>query len=99
MPWRAKRIWESSAIPKLKIGGIPVMTIIAVGYLIFMAWNLYLWIYDPSNTYGIGYKNTSSVIFMGILYGAAIVIWVVAWAVRKSQGMELEAVAKEIPVE
>ena len=36
---------------------------------------------------------------MGILYVAAIVVWVVAWAVRKSQGMALESVAKEIPVE
>ena len=38
-------------------------------------------------------------VFMGILYVAAIIIWIIAWAVRKRQGMELEAVAKEIPVE
>ena len=38
-------------------------------------------------------------IFMGILYVAAIVIWIIAWAVRKRRGMALEAVAEEIPVE
>ena len=68
-------------------------------YSAFMVFNLYLWIYDTTNTYGIGYKNKNSMIFMGILYVAAIVVWVVAWAVRKRQGMALEAVAKEIPVE
>ena len=99
MPWRTKSIWENSALPKLKVLGVPVMTIVAAAYAAFMVFMLYLWIYDPTNTYGVGYKNTKSMWFMGILYLAAIVIWVVAWAVRKRQGMALEAVAKEIPVE
>ena len=99
MPWRTKSIWENSALPKLKIIGIPVMSIVAAAYSAFMIFMLYKWIYDPTNIYGIGYKNKNSMIFMGILYAAAIVIWIVAWAVRKRQGMALEAVAKEIPVE
>jgi amino acid transporter len=99
MPWRVKSIWDNSALPKGKILGVPWMVIVAAGYSAFLVFNLYLWIYDPTNTYGVGYKNGSSMIFMGILYIAAIVTWVVAWAVRKRQGMELEAVAKEIPVE
>jgi basic amino acid/polyamine antiporter, APA family len=99
MPWRTKAIWAASALPKAKIFGIPWMTIAAAGYAAFMIFNLWLWLYDPTNTYGIGYKNGKSMIFMGVLYLVAIVIWVVAWAVRKRQGMALEAVAKEIPVE
>ena len=99
MPWRVKSIWDSSALPKAKIFGIPWMSIVAAAYSAFMIFMLYKWIYDPTNVYGIGYKNKNSMIFMGVLYAAAIVIWIVAWAVRKRQGMALEAVAKEIPVE
>ena len=33
-------------------------------------------------------------IFMGILYVAAIVIWIIASAIRKRQRMALEAVVK-----
>jgi len=99
MPWRTKNIWNNSALPKAKILGIPWMAIIAALYSAFMVFNIWLWFYDPTNTYGVGYKNKNSMIFMGILYLSAIVVWVVAWAVRKRQGMELEAVAKEIPVE
>ena len=99
MPWRVKSIWDASALPKAKIFGIPWMAIVAALYSLFMLFNLYLWFYDPTNVYGVGYKNKNSMIFMGILYVAAIVIWIVAWAVRKRQGMALEAVAKEIPVE
>jgi APA family basic amino acid/polyamine antiporter len=99
MPWRTKQIWDNSALPKAKIFGVPWLAIVAALYSAFMVFNLYLWIYDPSNTYGIGYKNSKSMWFMGALYVAAIVIWVVAWAVRKRQGMALESVAKEIPAE
>ena len=94
MPWRAKAIWQNSALPKG-----PLLPIIGIIYVIFMGFNLWLWFYDKANVYGVGYKNKNSMIFMAILYAAAIVIWIAAWAVRKRQGMALEAVAKEIPVE
>ena len=94
MPFRAKAIWENSALPKG-----PLLPIVGIVYAVFMGFNLWLWFYDKANVYGVGYKNKNSMIFMAILYAAAIVIWIIAWATRKRQGMELEAVAKEIPVE
>ena len=99
MPWRLKATWESSALPKAKIFGIPWMAVIAALYSAFLTFNIVLWLDDKTNTYGVGYKNGSSMIFMGILYVAAIAIWVIASIVRKRQGMALESVAKEIPVE
>jgi hypothetical protein len=36
---------------------------------------------------------------MGIMYGAALIIYVVAKIVRKRQGIDLGAVYREIPVE
>jgi len=95
MPWRGKAIWDSSPLPKGKILGIPWMSIVAAIYSAFLVFNITLFIKD--SIYGV--NNKESGIFMGVLYIAAAVIWVVAWAVRKSQGMALEAVAKEIPVE
>ena len=95
MPWRAKSIWQSSSLPKSGIAGIPWMSIIAACYCAFLVFNLVLFLKDA--IYGV--NNTKSMIFMGILYLLGIVIWVVAWITRKRQGMALETVAKEIPVE
>ena len=95
MPWRAKSIWDSSALPKGKIAGIPWMTIVAFIYSAFLVFNLVLWFKDK--TYGI--NDWKSMVFMGALYVLAAVIWAVAAIVRRGQGMPLEAVAKEIPVE
>ena len=94
MPIRAKAIWQNSALPKG-----PILPIVGIIYVLFMGGMLIAWFYDKLNVYGVGYKNKNSMIFMAILYVAAIVIWVIAYFVRKRQGMELEAVAKEIPVE
>ncbi len=95
MRWRARGIWENSALPKSGIAGLPWMSIIAAVYSAFLVFNLYLFIKDA--IYGV--NNSKSAIFMGILYVGALVIWVIAWSVRKRQGMALESVAKEIPVE
>jgi len=95
MKWRARSIWDSSSLPKGGIGGIPWMAVIAAIYSAFLVFNIYLYAKDA--IYGV--NNTNSAIFMGVLYIAAIVIWVIAYFTRKSQGMALEAVAKEIPVE
>jgi len=95
MPWRAKSIWQSSSLPKSGIAGIPWMSIIAACYCAFLVFNLVLFLKDA--IYGV--NNTKSMIFMGILYLLGIVIWVIAYFVRKRQGMALETVAKEIPVE
>ena len=95
MKWRAKGIWENSALPKSGIAGLPWMSVIAAIYSAFLVFNLYLFIKDA--IYGV--NNSKSAIFMGILYVAALVVWVVAWATRRRQGMALESVAKEIPVE
>ena len=96
MRWRARGIWENSALPKSGIAGLPWMSIIAAIYSAFLVFNLYLFIKGSYGVYGINWK---SAVFMGILYVAALVIWIIAWSIRKKQGMALETVAKEIPVE
>jgi basic amino acid/polyamine antiporter, APA family len=95
MRWRAKAIWDSSSLPKSGIAGIPWMSVIAAVYSAFLVFNLYLFIKDA--IYGV--NNSKSAIFMAVLYVAALVVWLIAWVTRKRQGMALESVAKEIPVE
>jgi amino acid transporter len=95
MPWRTKGIWASSPLPKVKIAGIPVMSIIAAGYSAVLIFTLVMWLKDA--VYGV--NNGKSLIYLGCLYLAALVMWLVAWVTRRRQGMDLETVAKEIPVE
>ena len=56
---------------------------------------LFKWFTD--DLYGI--NNKQSLVYMGILYGLAIVVYLISYFVRKSQGINFKAIHSEIPVE
>jgi basic amino acid/polyamine antiporter, APA family len=99
LPYTKKDLYEASPIAKYKVAGIPLITVAGVIFGAFLVYLLYEWIIDPNGLYGISYKNTASVVFMAAMYLLAVVIYVVAKIVRKSQGVDLGLVYKEIPVE
>jgi NhaP-type Na+/H+ or K+/H+ antiporter len=78
---------------RYKIGGIPLITVagfLTAGFLIF---NLYHWF--TNDLYAI--NDPDSLVFMGSMYLLALVVYVVAKVVRKSQGIDLGAIHKVIP--
>jgi amino acid transporter len=100
LPWRKKALYQNSAIAKYKVGGIPLITISGGITTLFLGWNLYKWLWPPlskGNVYGL--NGVKPMIFMGSFYALALVIYVVAKIYRKSQGIDLGAIYKEIPVD
>mgnify|MGYP001555728543 CR=1 FL=1 len=47
----------------------------------------------------IGVGNTTSIVWLGILYSAGAIVYVVAYLYRRSQGVSLDAIHAEIPAE
>lgn len=99
LPYVKKDLYEASPIAKYKVAGIPLITVAGVIFAAFLIFLLYQWLIDPNGLYGISYRNTASVIFMGTMYLLAVIIYLGAKAYRKSQGVDLGMVYKEIPVE
>ncbi len=99
LPYRKKDLYEASPIAKYKVAGIPLITVAGVIFGAFLVFLLYQWLIDPNALYGIGLKNRTSIIFMGVLYGLAVLIYFGAKAYRTTQGVDLGMVYREIPVE
>lgn len=106
LPYTKKELYESSPIAKYKIAGVPLITVAGVIFAAFLIFLLIEWLLDPNALYGIGYsinengyKNLNSLIFMGVMYLLAVVIYFGARWYRKNQGVDLDNVYKEIPVE
>lgn len=95
LPWRRKALYESSAIARYRVGGVPLVTVAGVISAGFLGWLLYQW--WTNDTYGI--NNPTSRNYMLILYGMAVLIYVIAYVVRRSQGVSFKAINAEIPVE
>jgi basic amino acid/polyamine antiporter, APA family len=95
LPYRKKRLYENSPIARYKVAGVPLITVAGAITALFLGFNLYHWF--TNDLYAV--NNSTSLWFMAAMYGLAIVIYVVAWFVRRSQGINLSAIHREIPVE
>jgi amino acid transporter len=97
LPWWKRDLYESSAMARYSIGGLPLISLAGAITTIFLAWVMFQWLTNA--LYGIGVGNAQSIIFLGILYGAAALVYVVARFYRRSQGVDLDAIHAEIPAE
>jgi basic amino acid/polyamine antiporter, APA family len=95
LPWRKKHLYENSPMARYKLAGIPLITISGVLTALFLAYNLWKWLDDE--LYAV--NNRTSLVFMGSMYALALVIYVAAKVYRRRQGIDLNAIHREIPVE
>jgi APA family basic amino acid/polyamine antiporter len=107
LPYKKKALFEASPIAQMKIAGIPIITIAGVIFGGFVGFLLIEWFFDPwLNTggtppglYGISLANTNSVVFLLATYGLAALLYYGFKARRKNEGIDLDKVQAEIPVE
>ena len=95
LPWRRKDIYEASPIARYKVVGIPAITIVSAVAAIFILFMIYEW--ATNATYGS--NSVPSAIYLGATYILAVVIYGIAYFVRKNQGIDLNRIHHEIPVE
>jgi APA family basic amino acid/polyamine antiporter len=95
LPYRKKRLYENSPIARYKVAGVPLITVAGAITAAFLGFNLWHWF--TNDLYAV--NDSTSLWFMASMYGLALVIYIVAWFVRRSQGINLSAIHREIPVE
>lgn len=91
---RTKSLWENSAV-NWRVAGIPVMTICGVVGVVFFALAIYFML-----TEDLLFLNTTQQKWTTFAqFAIPLVIFFVARAVRKAQGVDIDATFKEIPPE
>ena len=78
---------------------MPVITFAGLLFLFFLDWLLVEWVWDPNKAYGVGWSNPSSMLFMVANYVVAAAIYFGFSAYRRRQGIDIDKVYKQIPVE
>ena len=100
LPWVRKDLYNASPIANYKLAGIPVISIVGVITGLFLLFMLYQWSFNPNDLYGTTFSSTpNSVYYFAGTYIVAIVIYVIAYFYRRSQGIDLGRIHHEIPVE
>jgi len=95
MPWLKPDIYNASPIARYNVLGIPLITVAAVAFAVYLVFCLLAWLFN--DTYGVNVG--SSLIYMLILYAIALGIYVGFRLLRRAQGMDLNMVYDEIPEE
>jgi APA family basic amino acid/polyamine antiporter len=94
-------IWMAYYVFRKLLAGerFPLVTVAGLIFFAFLDWLLIEWFLDPNFLYGIGWQNGTSMLFMIIMYVLAAVIYFGFSAYRRNQGIDIDKVYKEIPVE
>lgn len=94
LPYRRRELWEASDITKRRVLGIPLISIVgAVVALLSVVALPYLFIS------GAGVINSSVVAVLLVFYVGGPILYFSARAIRKAQGVNLDAAYREIPAE
>jgi amino acid transporter len=97
LPWWKPALYNASPMARYRVGPVPLISIGGAVTVVVLAWTIYEWL--SNSLYGIGVGNTSSIVFLAVLYAAAAILYVVARLYRRSQGVDLDAIHAEIPAE
>lgn len=98
LPYRKKEIFESSPIGKYKLGGVPWISILGGLSLIVNLYIAYIFVLGPSFT-GVTVPTLTSIEFVIGIFAACLVVYLIAWGVRRSQGIDLKLSFSEVPPE
>jgi len=94
-PYRMKEAYKSSVVSKYEIAGIPLMSITGAVSVVFLLWLVYIY----ATMSELGVNSTLSAIFLLVVFVSGIVAYYVAKAYRKSQGIDINLVFREVPPE
>ncbi|OPL09878.1 MAG: hypothetical protein AVO34_12845 [Firmicutes bacterium ML8_F2] len=95
LPYKDPELYNASPIARLKLFGLPLITVTGVIFLAFLLFLFYMWATDA--VYGI--NEPISYIYMAVLYLISIIIYNASKIYRRKQGINLDEIHKNIPVE
>lgn len=97
-PWRNRELFKTSIAGRFKVGGFPLITLLGIPYIIWTLFMLYLFL-SPEYGGNYGTNSTASIIFLtgfGVVH--LVFFYLYKWK-NKRQGMDVDLIYKEIPVE
>lgn len=97
-PFKKRAIFLASPAGKYNVGGIPLLSIMGVLALIVNLFIAGIFIFGPPLGF-LSVSTSSSIAFVIGIFLACLFIYMLAWAIRKSQKIDLRLSFSEIPPE
>jgi amino acid transporter len=94
-PWARPGLFKSSPIARYKIFGIPAITLVSIPAAVFLGWQVVLYWNDPL----VAGHSLATVLGHAIAFGLGIVSYLAIRVIRTRQGIDLDKIFTELPIE
>ncbi|KJS21567.1 MAG: hypothetical protein VR72_10065 [Clostridiaceae bacterium BRH_c20a] len=95
LPYKEPELYNSSSIARLKVFGLPLISVTGAIFAAFLLFLFYFWMTDP--VYGV--NEPVSYLYVGALYLISIAIYFGSKWYRRKQGIDFNTIHKSIPLE
>jgi amino acid transporter len=93
LPWRQPQLFEETPIVNARLGGIPVITIAGTVGAVYAT--VILITYLANDLYLVNAGKGLRV--LAVVFAVGVLVYAVAWVVRRRQGLDLRNVYSEVP--
>jgi hypothetical protein len=94
-PWRRPDMFRSSPVARYRIFGLPAMSVVSVPAALFVAWQIVLYWQDPL----VAGHTTPTLVGHALGLGLGIISYFIVKRVREAQGVQLDKIFTELPIE
>jgi basic amino acid/polyamine antiporter, APA family len=96
-PYRKRKLWEAGAgHVRSRVLGVPTMTLVGIGTLLFILWLVVSVFLYPA--VGLGeHAPVAVTIFIGIFVAGIVIFLAARWYRRSREGIDIMATFQEIP--
>jgi basic amino acid/polyamine antiporter, APA family len=97
LPYRHRELVENSPYNR-RVGGVPILTVVGALALLGFSGAVAILLWDPGSGASLS-ENPGKLLLAAVVYVAALVIWFVARAVRRRQGIDIDLAYRELPAQ
>lgn len=94
-PYLRRQLYEESPAAKYKVFGLPLISVAAVVFLAFVVFVDY----QALTADELGLNGSKGLIFLGAMYGTALLTYLIAYIYQRRRGIRLSAAYEELPIE
>jgi len=97
LPFRQRALVENSPYAR-RVAGIPILTLVGSLAIAGFGGAVAILLWDPGSGASLSH-NPGKLALAGVVYAAGLVIWFVARAVRRAQGIDIDLAYRELPAQ
>lgn len=97
LPFRQRALVENSPYNR-RLAGIPLLTVVGALALLGFSSAVAILLWDPGSGASLSEDPDKLLLAVGV-YAAAVAIWFIARAIRRSQGIDIDLAYRELPVQ